>query len=821
MSPEGGVVLALLAALPVVMASGFTTYEALKGGVLLLGGGVLALMWLVRVLRGQPLELRGWLVLLPVLGLGVFALASALWAPASWVALESGARWLALAAVMAAILGGSPRPIRLGHAAVALSIGAGLASAVGLLQVCGVAIDTMAPSGPTDGLRGSFDDAKHAGLSLACALPLMAAGLWLVRHPAARALIGASMALTALCVGATGASLGWAFAAGGVLCGVAALGIGRGLGGLKALGRPLATLGVAAALVALGAIALDKPPKPRMAQVNGKLVEATDSSIDDGVIDERDRASLAVGAVDWGRTPAPKDWSAHEHALSTAWRTALASPVVGVGAGNWSNIQARNLDRASTWYNSHLLAFPIPHVAHSSFLQLAAELGFVGLLLFLMGLALIGAVALRALRVKEQGEPDVRWITGVFGLIATLDALVFSFALSASLELAFTALLFAVAAGLLCREALSKLDDKGAASPWVIDPARQGFGALERYGLAATPALVAATLALGLGVTWTMSDYYKARGDVWLRAGNLDEANAAYSAAIAVMPGNDLAVFNQSNLADVVRTQAEVEQLLMRGLELRPHDPRLYVALGQLQMREAARRGRDKWKKIEGELPPPEPGKPPAPKAPGGEKIDPSKLMEFVDREMMNRAVANFNLAKELHPRFILVYERLSNAYMVDKNIEKSQTELLLALEKIDGQDIRTASRLHSTLAQSYMADQDWPKARKHLDLALEIHPLTSRRDAILRDLAEVDARSKGKVIDKHDHGHGHGQGPPGLKRPPQLPPGQDPGGQRPDGQAPEGHGHEHDREQGEAPSDAPKAPSDVPRPPQEAPAAP
>lgn len=122
LSPASWGLLALLAAMPVVMASGFPAYEAVKTTALLGGGALLWLLWAAHALRGQALALRGGLALLPLLGLGVLAAASALWAPNAWKALVGAARWWALGAVVFTALAPAGRPVRASDAAAAVGL---------------------------------------------------------------------------------------------------------------------------------------------------------------------------------------------------------------------------------------------------------------------------------------------------------------------------------------------------------------------------------------------------------------------------------------------------------------------------------------------------------------------------------------------------------------------------------------------------------------------------------------------------------------------------------------------------------------------------
>jgi tetratricopeptide (TPR) repeat protein len=763
-SMENLILLVMLAALPLAFASGFTSYERLKAALLLLGGALLLIGWATRALRGAALRLRGGLLLLPLLGLGGLALASALWAANPSFAWVASARWFALLAALLVVLDPLGRPARYTDVALAVALGSGLAALVGLLQRFGVVLDPLAPGEASDGLRASFDHARYGALSLAPTLPLLAAAIFSVRGPR-RAAPAAALALVALYVGASGQPAAWVAAGAGAAVAALALLIQRGPRGFVPLTGPLVALALAAALVTGGALGLQERQEPEMAQANGKLVRARLTG------DEIRARNTGIFDPDWGRPTPPSSDLGRDFARSTALKTAQARALVGVGAGNWDSIQIRYIDRASPWYQGTHQSYPAFRAAHNSYLQLAAELGLVGAALLLTFLVMMAAVALRGLKAGEADSDasDPLRLLHAFGLLGTAAAILVGAGMESLLEQAAPALLLIVSLGLLARESLATMQRRGLALEWDLHVDRRGA---ERYVIAGALPLLIAVGALWLASVTTTSDFYKARGDVWLRAGVIDRAEAAYRDALAVFPANDLALYNlaqsRAGRADFEDQQA----LLLQLAALRPHDARVFRELGQLQMRESAARAQLKPK---GDVVPTEPN----PDQVAPQKGNPMDLLKNIDESVMTQALFHLEKARELHPRDLGIYEQLYNAHIMRRDPPRAQVALTKGLDFIGEGDHREASLFHIFLAKSYMAEQNWKQARKHFETALELDPETPRRAALLRDLEVVVAKSEGRKSpgghDGHDHG-GHGppggqpQGPPKLQRAPEPP---------------------------------------------------
>jgi putative inorganic carbon (hco3(-)) transporter len=96
---------------------------------------------------------------------------------------------------------------------------------------------------------------------------------------------------------------------------------------------------------------------------------------------------------------------------SDLWRIAErmfeAHPITGIGSGNFQNTEIHYIGTPGAIHSAGLIVVS-PHVAHNIYLQLAAELGIVGLLLF-MGIVLASFVAAEraASMAKALGDQDL------------------------------------------------------------------------------------------------------------------------------------------------------------------------------------------------------------------------------------------------------------------------------------------------------------------------------------------------------------------------------------------------------------------------------
>lgn len=179
----------------------------------------------------------------------------------------------------------------------------------------------------------------------------------------------------------------------------------------------------------------------------------------------RERVSSAKGGT--GRTDL---WT-------VGWREVQAHPLTGVGVGNFPNTSAEYTLRPGVIQRTDLIFNERPYVTHNTYLQIMAEMGVPGLLLFL---GLIGACmswALRAARIwARRGEPAMEALARAMflGLCGMLVADFF-------ISVMYSKLLWVLLALGPAMYAIARHEDD--AEPASDEPeSREGFAELSRPG---------------------------------------------------------------------------------------------------------------------------------------------------------------------------------------------------------------------------------------------------------------------------------------------------------------------------------------------------
>jgi O-antigen ligase len=375
-------------ALGLILFVGLIFLESIEGfGALSLAkgaGALLALSWIALVgtdRAGQRQIARDHPFLIALLGmLAAWTLVSALWADEPVIALEASTRWI-LNLAMFPIVYVAVREPRHVRALFAVFVAGALLSAV-----VGLVTGSAADAGRLD---GSGVNANNLGELLVVAV-VLAAGLGasrLVSIPG-RGLAFVASALSVAALLATvsrGAIVGLLFA-----LAMAPLLVGPG--------RRLLAMGlvVLAAGFAIGYVAVVAPR------------------------DQVERLTTA-DASGSGRTDI---WT-------VGLRMVRANPAQGVGAGNYANSTIHYLLEPGTLLRSDYIVDD-PKAAHNVYLQTLAELGVVGLVLFLSVIAfalrsLVGAA--RDFRAAGARGMEVLSRALLIGLCGLLAALFFSTAI--------------------------------------------------------------------------------------------------------------------------------------------------------------------------------------------------------------------------------------------------------------------------------------------------------------------------------------------------------------------------------------------------------
>jgi O-antigen ligase len=112
---------------------------------------------------------------------------------------------------------------------------------------------------------------------------------------------------------------------------------------------------------------------------------------------------------------------------TVGWRMVQGAPIQGVGAGNFTVVSIHYLIAPGALLRDDFIV-DVPKVAHNTYLEVLAELGIVGLTLFLIVIVFSIACAVRAARYAEQVgdvQMDILARAIVVALVALLAAYAF------------------------------------------------------------------------------------------------------------------------------------------------------------------------------------------------------------------------------------------------------------------------------------------------------------------------------------------------------------------------------------------------------------
>jgi putative inorganic carbon (HCO3(-)) transporter len=344
-----------------------------------LAGVVLALAWLAsRVLgrsAGGLLDEQPWLALL-IVGFLAWATLTSVWAPSSAAAFGAVARY-ALNGLFFVIVVGAVRTRRdVTWVVSAFLVGAAFSAAYG------IAVPSASTTGEADVQRvtGTIGDPNEFAAVLVAALPLG------VALAAAREWSRSVRALGIVTAGLSVAGVLLSLSRGGFISLLVVLVAGAVLAGRwRSKALLVAPLVI---LAGVGYLLANPAALQRVSESNGGT----------------------------GRTDL---WQ-------VGWRMVRDQPVLGVGAGNFTDASIHYLLQPGRLARSDLIA-NTPKVAHNTYLTIFAELGLVGASMFLALTGVAIASGIRAARVfarQRDGPMEMLtrgWLTAMAGLL-TADA---------------------------------------------------------------------------------------------------------------------------------------------------------------------------------------------------------------------------------------------------------------------------------------------------------------------------------------------------------------------------------------------------------------
>ncbi len=752
------IVLALLAALPASFATGFSSYEALRGQLLIVVGGAALLAWGVETARARRLALSAGRASLLLLAFALYTALSVAWSVNPLYGLTEALPVFMMGALAMIVLAPTRGPLTSSALLGAASLGTALAGLMGILDRVGLSIFSVIWDAP--GPAGAFDGLEGAIAYYAIALALCAGALGAPGAPARRALGGAGLLLGAAHLGlfASPGALALLLIV-GVICGAGALALRAARpAGLALLGG-LAITFVTAALV------------PRQVEHNWAndlpVIDAIQRDITTAT--KREELEQHTRFAMMRHEDLPQDPQARELLVSWSVDRAMARPLIGLGAGGWWLDQSPVMTVVHPFLAgkfNHYVTFRTPH---SAWAKLAVEQGAPGLVLLLGWL--IAALVLGVARLRPRA--DAAEATPADPGAGLVWALLSAAILGAAIMVTTSALSFA-AAGALWFIALAGLAREAARAG-----AGGGWGATwhahQSPRAVAVGGVFAAALALGAivpGALDAVAGYWRGAGDQLMLKNRSVEARDPYLTAHAIYPAHAEVLYNVSLTAYRSGHVEEFLDELREARTLRPHDARILLLLAQGESR----------------------------------------------RRQVTAAMGAAEQARLRAPHMLDAYKLLAGLHYARNEMQQTadMIKASIALEPPP----QALGSLHEQLADMYdislkrpaLALEQYALALKYLDAPFVRERIQDRVDELTKRLERERLQREGKPIpeglmpkgdhDGHNHGpgdgHDHGAPPSPMGLPPGAP------GQRPN---PELLKRLMEQRQQEQPQEAPAAP--------------
>lgn len=710
-------VLLVLAALPAVFATGYTSFEFLRQDVLLVAASLILTIWGVEVLRQRAFKTVALSVLAPLGALSLWALLSSTWSPVPMNGVLDAGLLLSLSALAIPLALPSREPLTWRHIMAATSAGTIAAGVCGLLDASGVGIFSQVWDAPSP--TGTFDASEFGVAYYVIALPLSAAlvgakspvlkilgGLALIMGSVHLALLGASwMALIALAVA--------------MVVPAAALMIHS-----KKLGQTLSPLVLGAACVVLIATGIgrtqfdhqdeDYNPATSLPVVATHKVLYSPDSIAKKI--PRD-ARFAIS-----RMESLRDDSAQDYLEGITLKAAKDRPLIGQGSGGWWLSQSRFVDMGHPFYVERFDHYPAFHSTHNGYAKVFIEYGVLGLLLLIA--TFFAAIASFSAPLRAQSaSTDVPSpnIHALWGFAASLLAGAIIMYSTSAIELA--------APMAVLTAALISL----AVTTHGIEVARAATSP-SRSIITPLIAVAAAAAMIVMGAIELTAGYYQGKADQLLLYGRFEQAHKDYLKAHDILPVHGENLYNAVLAAWRTGDANEMLPLMEEAVTLRPHDARIYHLKAHLH------------------------------------------LMRNEYKDMLNAE----KTALSLYPTYLDAYENIHIANDLLMDFENAIKSIEQALTLNPPRKIRTemhtraASIYGGPAANPAKAIYHLEKVIPLLDNRVAIEQLSVQLEETKKRVERERLRSEGKPIpsdlmpvkETHDHNHVEDMLPPGIKPP-------------------------------------------------------
>lgn len=573
LSLSSWIVLAMLALLPLVFATGFSNFERARELMLGLGSALALMTWGAYVFGRRPMSMvagRVGILLGAFLLYGAISLA---WAPELLAGLTGIVHWFSLGVIALVIVAPAGRPLRFIEFALAISLGALVSGIFGMMDLAGVGVFTPIwnPPGPA----AAFDAIQFATAYYVVALPIVIAGV--VRFSGRlRLLFGASFLFAALHFGVIAS---WTFGAifAGVCLGVAlVIVLVQRSQSVLALYPVFALLGVAAIILLGGQLLFEDPPLVTDAT---SLPQIT---VMDGVRADVLREAQVrnpVFAID--RMEAVVSSDAYSYLIGVGMELFREQPVIGHGPESWYVMQTKYPRMDDVHVRSMFETYPAFKSPHNGFIKILVEFGLLGSLFF--GLWLVGVLWITISALTYRSE-RVAWLVEHWALTTSLVAGIVFMCLTPLIELVAPAALWFAAAAMLTRLSAAINDFKDWSGVWTLhraiaDPGKKRFVTVGALSIVLGAAMVVPVTLHGL------ASYHRGHGDHLMLRTHYEQAGEAYRRAHELYPSSGEVPYNVAlsffRTGQMVAGTAEINEALL----MRPHDSRILTLATNAHLR--------------------------------------------------------------------------------------------------------------------------------------------------------------------------------------------------------------------------------------------
>ncbi|MGM0555708.1 MAG: O-antigen ligase family protein [Myxococcota bacterium] len=564
------IVMALLALLPPLFVTGFSSFETVKNVVFAAGASLALVIWAVQTVRAGRISMVAGRVGIIWILWGLFSLAGVGWAPNELLGLVDAVHLASIAAVGTIVLAPTGRPLRFRDFSNAVAVGAGVAGLFGLLDLVGVAVFTQVWDPP--GATGSFDALEFAIGFYAVSLPVLMAAIWRYADKS-RFVYATAFVLAAAHFGLAAGWTVFAFFGAAVLVAwllVVVLQRGQAMGVLY---PAVAMAVILAILVGAGQAFFPTKPGPTDATSLPYLKRPN-------VVSDKQRAERMIRnpVFSIGRTESMLDQKMHEYLLGQSREYISSKPFLGHGPGAWWATQTSNIDPDDPFVAGMFEVYPAFRSTHNAYTKLLVEWGVVGLALFLLWVLGALVVSIRALmKVAERPE----WMLEHWALLTSFFAGLVFMGFTPMLEFSPGILVWAVAAGLMMRLSGVATSYSGSTSIWESDSRGQVLGVCVLAGVIGAGMLVP-TFMNG------MAERKRGAGDQYMLRTRHQEAINFYQEADDWYPAHGDVAYNVALAARRLGQLDQLHSYVDYAMELRPFDVRVLNLKGHalLQDRE-------------------------------------------------------------------------------------------------------------------------------------------------------------------------------------------------------------------------------------------